>query len=203
MFKNEHILLVDTSYSHLHSFCTTGVSSSQGYLDSCVTGEVGNVCYKGVDLLLISFLYHSTWLLLGCVLNSHPVFNVFTVVKMWIVVFWVVLPFSLTGATSISEECITSIFRVKMRVGVSKFKLKMVYNDCAIITDHGDYLYCYTDLKIYSCVINEQLIISYFLAWRLRTACVFVCTHFIFYVKNNKFSNFLKTLWHGRFNRYF
>jgi hypothetical protein len=37
--------------------------SNKGELDSSVTGEVGRVYYTGVDLLLVSFLYRSTWLL--------------------------------------------------------------------------------------------------------------------------------------------
>jgi hypothetical protein len=41
---------------------------NQGDLD----GEVGRVCYTGVDLLLISFLYRGTWLLLVCVLHGTP-----------------------------------------------------------------------------------------------------------------------------------
>jgi hypothetical protein len=44
--------------------------SNQGDLDSSVTVEVGRVYYTGVDLLLTSFLYRTTWLLLGCVLNG-------------------------------------------------------------------------------------------------------------------------------------
>jgi hypothetical protein len=35
-----------------------------------VMGEVGRVYYMGVDLLLILFLYCSTWLLLVCILNG-------------------------------------------------------------------------------------------------------------------------------------
>jgi hypothetical protein len=34
--------------------------SSKGDLDSSVMGEVGRVYYLGMDLLLISFLYHGT-----------------------------------------------------------------------------------------------------------------------------------------------
>jgi hypothetical protein len=37
--------------------------SNKGDLDSSVTGEAGRVYYMGVDLLLISFLCHSTLLL--------------------------------------------------------------------------------------------------------------------------------------------
>jgi hypothetical protein len=69
-----HVLLVNTPCSRLHNFCATGVEqrpSNQGDLDSSVTGVGdGKVYYTGVDLLLISFLYRSTWLLLGCVLNG-------------------------------------------------------------------------------------------------------------------------------------
>jgi hypothetical protein len=47
--------------------------SNQGYLDSSVTGKVGRVYYTGVDLILISFSYRSTWLfLLDWVLNGTP-----------------------------------------------------------------------------------------------------------------------------------
>jgi hypothetical protein len=45
--------------------------SNQADLDSCVTGEDGTVCYTGLALLLISFLYRSTWLFSGCVLMVH------------------------------------------------------------------------------------------------------------------------------------
>jgi hypothetical protein len=44
--------------------------SNQDDLESNVTGEAGPFYYKGVDLILISFVYHSTSLLLGCVLNG-------------------------------------------------------------------------------------------------------------------------------------
>jgi hypothetical protein len=46
--------------------------SDKGDLDSSVTGEVAKVYYTGVGLLLILFLYRSTWLLLSCVLNGTP-----------------------------------------------------------------------------------------------------------------------------------
>jgi hypothetical protein len=46
--------------------------SNQGDLDSSVMGEVGRECCMGVDLFLFSFLYCSTGLLLGCVLNGTP-----------------------------------------------------------------------------------------------------------------------------------
>jgi hypothetical protein len=46
--------------------------SNHSDLDSSVTGEVGIVYYTGVDVHLILFLYRSTRLLLGCVLNSTP-----------------------------------------------------------------------------------------------------------------------------------
>jgi hypothetical protein len=49
MFNNEHVLLVNTQRSHLHS---------QGDLDSSAKGEVGRVYYKGVDMFLIWIL---TW----------------------------------------------------------------------------------------------------------------------------------------------
>jgi hypothetical protein len=39
--------------------------SNQDDLDLSATGEAGRVCYAGVDLLLISFFYRSTLLLLG------------------------------------------------------------------------------------------------------------------------------------------
>jgi hypothetical protein len=44
--------------------------SNKSDLVSSITGKVGRVHYAGVDLILISFLYRSTWLLLGCVLNG-------------------------------------------------------------------------------------------------------------------------------------
>jgi hypothetical protein len=46
--------------------------SNQDDLDSTVTGKAGRVYYTGVDLLLISFLYRSTRLMFGCVLNGTP-----------------------------------------------------------------------------------------------------------------------------------
>jgi hypothetical protein len=65
IFKNEYVLLVNTPCSHLHSFCKTGTSSGLEH-----HGEVGRVYYMGVDLLLISSLYFSTWLFLGNVLHG-------------------------------------------------------------------------------------------------------------------------------------
>jgi hypothetical protein len=67
-----HVLLVNTQCSHLHSFCATGMSSGLATMVTLtsVMGEVWRVYYTGVDLLLISFLCRSAWLLLGCVLNS-------------------------------------------------------------------------------------------------------------------------------------
>jgi hypothetical protein len=46
--------------------------SNQGDLDSSVTGEVWRVHYTGLNLLLVSFLYSSTWLLLGGILIGTP-----------------------------------------------------------------------------------------------------------------------------------
>jgi hypothetical protein len=42
--------------------------SNQGDLDSSVVGRLGH-WERGVDLILISFLYYNTELLLGCILN--------------------------------------------------------------------------------------------------------------------------------------
>jgi hypothetical protein len=78
-----HVLLANTPCSYLHRFCATGVISGlatrvtwlethEGGLGEFITGGGG-------DLLLIWFLYRSTWWLLGCVLNGtlcilwHPV----------------------------------------------------------------------------------------------------------------------------------
>jgi hypothetical protein len=47
--------------------------SNQGDLDPSVTGEAGRVYYEGVDLLLISFLYLSTWLFWVAFQMVHPV----------------------------------------------------------------------------------------------------------------------------------
>jgi hypothetical protein len=44
--------------------------SIKGDLDSSVTGTVGRVYYTWTELLVISFLYRSAWLFLGCVLNG-------------------------------------------------------------------------------------------------------------------------------------
>jgi hypothetical protein len=44
--------------------------SNKGDLDSNVTGEVGRVYYTGMDLLPISCLYRSTWMMFGCILNG-------------------------------------------------------------------------------------------------------------------------------------
>jgi hypothetical protein len=46
--------------------------SNQDDLDSSVSVEVGRVHYTGVGILVISFLYRSTRLLLGWVLNGTP-----------------------------------------------------------------------------------------------------------------------------------
>jgi hypothetical protein len=58
---------------HLHNWHEQQ-SSNKDDLDLTVAGEAGKFYYTGVDLLLISFLCHSTWLLLGCILNgTHTV----------------------------------------------------------------------------------------------------------------------------------
>jgi hypothetical protein len=59
---------VNTTCSHLHSFCATGVSSGLATsltLSRVSRGRLG-------DLLMTSFLYRSKWLLLGFVLNGMP-----------------------------------------------------------------------------------------------------------------------------------
>jgi hypothetical protein len=45
--------------------------------DMSIIGGVGRVCYIGVDLFLISFLYCCTWLFLGCILNVCSVLFIF------------------------------------------------------------------------------------------------------------------------------
>jgi hypothetical protein len=70
-----HVLLMNTPCSHLHRVCATGVSSglaTRVTLTRVSRGRLGESIYTGVDLLLISFLYCSTWLLLGCVWNGTP-----------------------------------------------------------------------------------------------------------------------------------
>jgi hypothetical protein len=47
--------------------------------------------------------------------NDNVLFQVLTAVKVLIMVFWVVMPCGL-AVTSVSEECITSIFTLKMEV---------------------------------------------------------------------------------------
>lgn len=128
-----------------------------------------------------------------CFWVVHSVCDVFVAVKMWNMVFWIVMPFGLTGATSISEEYIITVFRVKMRVGVRKFKLKMVCNDCAIVSHCSQHLCCHTDLKIYNSFIVKQLIVSCFWHKDLGELMYAFCM---------RFSDFLKTLWHGWFNGY-
>jgi hypothetical protein len=65
MFDIEHVLLVNTPYSYLHSFSATGVSSGLA-----IRVEVGRVLY-GAEMLVISFLYRSRLRdFLGCVLNG-------------------------------------------------------------------------------------------------------------------------------------
>jgi hypothetical protein len=44
--------------------------SNKGDLGSSVTREIRKIYYAGVDLILISILFRSTRLLLGCVLND-------------------------------------------------------------------------------------------------------------------------------------
>jgi hypothetical protein len=63
MFENEHTFC---SWMHHFHSCTAFAPINQNDLDSSVTGEVG----RGVDLLLVSFLYRITWLFLGCILNG-------------------------------------------------------------------------------------------------------------------------------------
>jgi hypothetical protein len=45
---------------------------NKGDLDLSVMGEAGRVYYMGEDLLLITFLYHSTQLLLDFIVNGTP-----------------------------------------------------------------------------------------------------------------------------------
>jgi hypothetical protein len=66
------VLLVNTTCSHLQSFCAAGVNSGLAEdrrdLESRVTVETGRVYwvyYTGVDLLLIKFLHRRIWVLLG------------------------------------------------------------------------------------------------------------------------------------------
>jgi hypothetical protein len=65
-----HVLIVNKAQL-LHNWREQR-PSNQGDLDPIVTVKVGRVYYTAVDLLLISFLYRSTWSLLGCVLNGTP-----------------------------------------------------------------------------------------------------------------------------------
>jgi hypothetical protein len=69
-----HILLMNTLCLYLHSFCANGMSC--GLATTVILNWVSwrrlGVYYTGVDLLLNSFLYHSTCLLLGCILNGTP-----------------------------------------------------------------------------------------------------------------------------------
>jgi hypothetical protein len=57
MFENEHVLFVNTPYSHLLSVCIWREQwpSNKGVVDSSVKGEAGGVYYTGMDLLLIEF----------------------------------------------------------------------------------------------------------------------------------------------------
>lgn len=64
-----HALLANTTRScQLLRNLSSGLATSD--LDSSVTREAGRVHYTVVDLLQISLLYRSTWLLLGCILNG-------------------------------------------------------------------------------------------------------------------------------------
>jgi hypothetical protein len=67
MFENEHTSACEyTMFARaqlLRNWCEQR-PSSQGDLDSSVAVEIGRVYYAGVDLLLISFLCRSAWLLL-------------------------------------------------------------------------------------------------------------------------------------------
>jgi hypothetical protein len=73
MFENEHTFrswIYHIAPVHFWRNWHGQRPSNQGDLDSSVTGEVGRVYFTGVDVLLVLFLYRSTWLLMGCVLNG-------------------------------------------------------------------------------------------------------------------------------------
>jgi hypothetical protein len=55
--KLTYVLLLNTPYSRLYTFCATGVISalSVSVTFTLVDGETGGVCYTGKDFLLILF----------------------------------------------------------------------------------------------------------------------------------------------------
>jgi hypothetical protein len=64
IWKWTHVLFVNTPCSHVHNFFATGVSSGLATRNTLIwlsPGEVGVICYTGMDLLLISFSYNNTW----------------------------------------------------------------------------------------------------------------------------------------------
>jgi hypothetical protein len=90
-----HVLHANTPCSHLHSFCATGVSrglATMVTLTRVSRGKLSRVHYTWLDPILVSFLYRSTWLRLGCVLNGTPCTCKSYMDKPVIifVVFWVV-----------------------------------------------------------------------------------------------------------------
>jgi hypothetical protein len=56
----------------LRRICREQWPSNWGDLGMSVMGMVGQSVTRGVDLILISFLWGSTWLFLGCVSNDIP-----------------------------------------------------------------------------------------------------------------------------------
>jgi hypothetical protein len=79
-----HILLVNTPFLHLHSFCATGMSSgiATRVTSTQVSGEVGIVYYTGVDLCLTWFSYRNMWLLLlDSILNGTPYTTSYSCIK--------------------------------------------------------------------------------------------------------------------------
>jgi hypothetical protein len=72
--ERARVLLVNIPCSHTHRFCATSMISSLAtrlILIWCHGGG-GRVYYMEMGPFLISFLYCSTWLLMGYILNGTP-----------------------------------------------------------------------------------------------------------------------------------
>jgi hypothetical protein len=84
---------VNKPCSHLHEFCAIWASSGLATRLTLTRLLRGIVYYMGMNLLLVLFLYRSTWFLLGCVLYSTfytsrrgPALNVIRILDALVIV---------------------------------------------------------------------------------------------------------------------
>jgi hypothetical protein len=75
MSENQHILLVNTPFPNTNSFCATGTSSGLATRVTMIQvfqWRLGESTTSKWTCFWFHFLYHSMWLLLGCIFNSTP-----------------------------------------------------------------------------------------------------------------------------------